>query len=34
MKENKVKNEDENFRLFIYAIQKHEFYIRRKLNLS
>ena len=31
MKKNKVK--DENLKLFIYAIYKHEFYIRNKPRL-
>ena len=30
MKKNKVKNKDENLKLFIYAVYKNEFYIRKK----
>ena len=33
MKKNKVKNEDEILPLFIYAINTHKFYTKRKPNL-
>ena len=34
MKISKVKNEDKNLQLFIYAIYKHLFYIGRKAQSS